>query len=91
MDSVLISNRLDLPFQSGQASTLCERERNSSKKEKSEAAGPFAALLPQQLSPGIDCGGDTHLIPTDDLCRGKGQPPQLPPRCLGGNGFLGES
>lgn len=39
---------------------------------------PLLPFLPQPLSPSIDCWGDTHLIPTDDLCRGKGQPPQLP-------------
>lgn len=42
--------------------------------------GPAHLLpfLPLQLIQGIDCWGDTHLIPTDDLCRGKGQNPQLP-------------
>lgn len=54
---------------------------------------PLLPFLPQQLSQGIDYWGDTHLIPTDDLCRGKGQPP-LPnslPSCLGENGFLSKS
>lgn len=65
--SVLIPNRLDLPFQSRRAST---RVRN--------CPAHVVPFPPRQLSQGIDCWGDTHLIPTDDLCRGKGQSPGAP-------------
>lgn len=61
---------------------LCKAVRQALdlKVKRGMRKGPAHLLpfLPLHLTQGIDCWGDTHLIPTDDLCRGKGQNPQLP-------------
>lgn len=83
------SGRRDIPllqlnlysFQTGWI-YLCKAGRRALdlKVKRGMRKGPAHLLpfLPLQLAQGIDCWGDTHLIPTDDLCRGKGQNPQLP-------------
>lgn len=89
--SILISNIVHLPFESRQASTLFERWKKLIKEKVRNCLAQLLLFPLHQLSQGIDCWGDTHLIPTDDLCgEGKGANPLSSlPICLGEKGFLG--